>query len=256
MLSIFILGNGRMATHLARAFQQTDVEIVGVYARDYAKGNTFAKQFNLPFYASITSIPTQCDVYFIALSDQAIEAVSEQLKVQGLVVHCSGMASKSILQKQLHHGVFWPIQSFSENTLVDFKLIPICVEGNTDENTRILEALADRISNDVQILNENQRQHLHLAAVVVNNFTNHLFVLAHDFLQSKELSFNLLKPLIQETAQKIINIEPRLAQTGPASRKDINTMEMHQKLLSNYPELLHVYQTLSNSIVLQLANKI
>jgi predicted short-subunit dehydrogenase-like oxidoreductase (DUF2520 family) len=250
MLSVFILGNGRMAKHLASAFQQTDVQIAGVYARDETKGSSFAKQFNVPFYSSIAAVPVQCDVYFLALSDQAIVGISEQLKVQGLVVHCSGMLSKFVLQKQNHFGVFWPIQSFSENLNVDFKSVPICIEGNTDENTRILEALADRITNNVQILNENQRQQLHLAAVVVNNFTNHLYVLADSFLKSNQLSFNLLKPLIIETAHKIINLEPHLAQTGPANRNDINTIEMHQKILAHNPELLHVYQILSNSIIL------
>lgn len=254
MLSIFILGNGRIAQHLASAFQYSDVQIAGVYARDEVKGNTFAKQFNVPFYPSIATVPVQCDVYFLALSDQAIMGVSEQLNVQGLVVHCSGMLSKFVLKKQQHYGVFWPIQSFSENVHLDIKLVPICIEGNTDENTRILEALADRITNNVQILNENQRQQLHLAAVIVNNFTNHLYVLADSFLKSNQLSFNLLKPLILETAHKIINLEPQLAQTGPANRKDNNTIEMHQKILTHNPELLHIYQVLSNSIILQSAS--
>jgi len=249
MLSVFIIGNGRMAQHLAQALAETDVQIEGVYARDEVKGKLFAEQIMAPFYSKIEEVPPHCDVYFLAVSDQAIPTLSALLNVQGLVVHCAGMVSINAIHKQVHRGVFWPIQSFSKHTSVSFKEIPICIEANSEENVRILEAIADRISKSVHILEEKQRQKLHVAAVVVNNFSNHLFVLAENFLQENELSFNLMKPLIKETAAKIEYLSPRLAQTGPANRNDLNTLLLHQDLLSEYSNLLEVYTCLSESII-------
>jgi predicted short-subunit dehydrogenase-like oxidoreductase (DUF2520 family) len=249
MLSVFIIGNGKIAHHLVQAFLKTDVQIAGVYGRDIAKVNPFAAKYQIPAYSDLSKIPAQCDVYFLTVSDQVIKLISEQLKVHGLLVHCSGMMPISVLQNHTHYGSFWPIQSFSENNMVDFKNIPICIEASSEEDIRILEALADRISRKVQIVNQDQRQSLHLAAVLVNNFSNHLFVLAAAFLESKSISFDLLKPLIEETVNKINYMEPRYAQTGPAIRNDIATIDMHKKALAENLPLLHIYDVLSRSII-------
>lgn len=255
MIRVFILGTGKLAHHLVQAFKNTNVHLVGIYGRDELKVNAFHKQYGLDSFSSLAKIPDYCDVYFLAVSDHAIESISNQIKVKGLLVHCAGMLPISLLHAQAHVGVFWPIQSFSEHISVDFKSIPICIEANSDENQRILESLADKISRNVYLMNQDQRQCLHVAAVFVNNFTNHLYSLMADFLQTKKLPFDLLKPIILETAKKIIQHDPRLTQTGPASRKDETSMDLHKKILTEYPDLLNIYNVLSQSIFLLTEKK-
>lgn len=249
MLSIFIIGNGRMATHLIQAFQETDVEIAGFYARNSNHAEYISAEYKIPFYSDLSSIPKDCDVYFLAVSDTAISQLSEQLKVQGLVVHCSGMAPIHSIKNQTHSGVFWPIQSFNIKRTLEYAKIPICIEANSEENLRILEALADRISKKVMLITEAQRQYLHLSAVFVNNFTNHLFILAQDILHAQGLTFDLLLPLIQETIERVKEVDPRLVQTGPASRNDSTTLVQHEKLLEEQVQLLDVYKMMSKSIL-------
>jgi predicted short-subunit dehydrogenase-like oxidoreductase (DUF2520 family) len=126
--------------------------------------------------------------------------------------------------------------------------VPICVEASDEMSLRILESLADKITKVPIFISEEKRKKLHIAAVFANNFTNHLFVLSKDFLHKNNLDFNLLMPLIQETVKKLSSIDPHLAQTGPASRKDLNTMYQHKLILENEEELLTIYQTISRSI--------
>lgn len=249
MLSIFIIGSGRMATHLMRAFHNTDVSISGFYARSIEKAKPISTEFKVDFYSDLSSIPKDCDVYFLAVSDAAISQLSEQIKVQGLLVHCSGMMSIETIKKQTHYGVFWPIQSFNLTRKIDYSKMPICIEANSEENLRILEALADRISKSVLILTEQQRQYLHISAVFVNNFSNHLFILAQDILNKQGLKFDLLLPLLNETIARVKDSDPRLVQTGPASRNDKITMSQQEKLLSEQPDLVKVYKLLSESII-------
>ncbi|MBC7384235.1 MAG: DUF2520 domain-containing protein [Bacteroidia bacterium] len=250
LLNIFFIGSGKLAHNLAMAFLQTgDIHIAGVYSRTPAHAKAFAVKFKTIVFNEIKDIPANCDVYFLAVSDTAIQSISDQLLVTGIVVHCSGLMPLSALSAQLHKGVFWPVQTFSGAYELEFKNIPVCIEGNEEEDLKIIEAVAHRISKNVLRVKEKERQQLHLAAVVVNNFTNHLFVVAAKWLQENNLNFDLLKPLITETANKILKVPPYLAQTGPASRKDLVTIAKQEELLTSNPSLLKIYRLISSGIM-------
>ena len=251
MLKAFFIGSGKLAVNLAHAFVNADIQISGVYSKTLLHANKFASQFQTTCFESLQTIPKNCDIYFLAVNDSVIGTLSDQLKVKGIVVHCSGMISIGSLSAQAHKGVFWPIQSFSSERYADFRNIPICIEAFDEEDKRIIEAIADRISNNVIFVSEKERQNLHLAAVFVNNFSNHLFTLASNYLQKNKLNFDLLKPLILETVDKIQSIEPALAQTGPACRHDFNTLVIHEALLKDQPKILEIYRLLSSSIIEQ-----
>jgi len=249
VFSVFIIGTGRLAKNLANAFKKNGIELKGVYSKTLSHAKEFSTLFKIPCIADLADIPADCDVYILAVSDQAIEEVSNQLEVKGIVVHCSGMESITVLNKHKQTGVFWPIQTFSNNYYANFSNNPICIESNDANDLSVLEFLSDKIGANAIFVSEIQRQQLHLSAVLVNNFTNHLFVLAQKFLEENDLPFEILKPLIHETVSKLEMLSPSLAQTGPALRNDLGTLQKHQELLAHHPSLLSIYKLLSESIL-------
>ncbi len=245
MHSIVLLGSGNVAHHLFDAFSKVNsVTITQVYGRTEASLAHFNKK------CSVTTNPSQIQdatVYLLAVNDDAIIEVSGLVKnKKGLVCHTSGAVSlKNLITAR--KGVFYPLQSFTKNQGIDFKNIPICVEAETNTDILLLQEIASTISNNVHAINSDQRRKLHLAAVFVNNFTNHLFQKGAEICQQEGLSFELLKPLIQETVDKLHDLAPKAAQTGPARRNDTNTMQRHLDELK-HPLDKKLYQLLSESI--------
>src|SRR5690606_11718800 len=176
------------------------------------------------------------DVYIIGIPDDAIATFSEVLTFQNkLVVHTSGGAAMDVLAPKNRRGVFYPLQSFSKQREVLFDEIPIAIESENPADLKLLQALGESISKNVVVISSEKRAKLHLAAVFVNNFANHLFEIGSEILKEEELPFDLLKPLIAETASKIKTLSPAQAQTGPAKRKDQKTIEKQLHLLQAGP---------------------
>ena len=202
--------------------------------------------------AKITSELSQLqtvDVTIIAVSDNAIADVSKQLPFENqLVVHTSGSLSMEALDPKNRKGVFYPLQTFSKSKEVDFKVIPICLEAQNDNDFKTLEILAKTISNSVTTITSEQRKALHVAAVFVSNFTNHLYQIGNEICVENNIPFEILKPLIQETANKILSLSPIDAQTGPAKRNDTQTINTHLNFLSDDNQK-EIYKILTKSII-------
>ncbi len=246
MISIAILGTGNVAKHLFSSFKTIPhIKVVQVLGRSSEKLSFFKP------YVSVSkdlSAPKKADIYLIAVSDDAIEKVSKQLRInQGLVVHTSGTRSIDALHHHDNIGVFYPLQSFSADKKVPFSEVPICLEVKQDKDLSLLEKIAHSIAENVFVLNSAQRQYIHLAAVFVNNFTNHLFYLGKNICEDHELPFDLLQPLIKETVLKLDTKTPYQAQTGPAKRNDIQTITKHLTLLTDANDRA-IYKLLSQSI--------
>lgn len=246
MTKVSIIGSGNVAQHLIHAFQSnSEIELVQVFARN-KKSLTHLLDSN-----SVTSDYTQlqaADVYIIAVSDDAIAEVSSQLPFENqLVVHTSGTVPLTTLENKNHRGVFYPLQTFSKDKAVNFKTIPICLEAENEKDLQTLNQIANAISNSVYEINSEQRKALHVAAVFVNNFVNHLYQMGNEICDNNNVPFEILKPLIQETANKIVSLSPKEAQTGPAKRNDRNTIEAHQQFLTDENQST-VYTLLTQSI--------
>ena len=246
MIKITIIGSGNVAQHLIDAFAKSNaVEIIQVFSRTQ-------KQF-LPLLDSnkITNdwnALAEADLYIIAVSDDAIPAVSSQLPFENrLVVHTSGSAPLTSLDNKNRKGVFYPLQTFTKGKAVDFKTIPFCLETQLDNDYALLEKVARSISDSVFKIDSHQRKALHVAAVFVNNFTNYLYQLGNEICQENHVSFDILKPLILETAKKILTLSPEDAQTGPAKRSDISTIAAHESFLTNENQST-IYKILTQSI--------
>lgn len=241
MPKIVLLGTGNVAHHL---FQALGNQIIQVYGRNAENLNKFSSKTDT---TSSTKFLRKADLYLLAVSDDAISDVSKQLStVDGIVAHTSGSVSILAL-KSKRKAVFYPLQTFTEGRKLDFSNIPICLEAESEEDYRTLTELGESISKSVHRINSSQRKTLHLAAVFANNFNNHLFQISKELCEKENFDFNLLKPLIQETANKIDVMNPVDAQTGPAKRNDIQTMQQHLDGLEN-PRHKKIYQVISESI--------
>lgn len=251
---VVLLGAGRVAVQLGPALQQAGVEVVQVYSRTASRAKALATRLECRYTDDLTSIPRDAYLYILAISDVAIPALAKslgkRLPAQAQVVHTSGATSLDVIQKHVAQaGVFYPLQTFSEGRPVDWSDIPFCLEATTPELLEDLRLLAQKISSRVYEVSSEQRATLHVAAVFANNFSNYLFSIAEEISQAKKLPFDLLRPLILETARKVQEQSPADAQTGPAVRKDRKTIERHLRYLQqHHPEYVSLYQMLTEGI--------
>ena len=242
MISVVIVGSGNVAKHLIKSFIRIDnINLKQVYTRNSKDeallNNTVATTNDL-------SLIKEADITIIAVRDDAIANISSQIK-NPLVVHTSGSVEMKALKNASNKGVFYPLQSFSKQKEINFKNMPICLEAEHKHDLIKLEKLASLLQGDVYYLSSLQRKKIHVAAVFVNNFTNHMYTIAYDLCEEHNVPFDILKPLILETSDKIKKLTPKDAQTGPARRSDAETIKNHLNLLSETQQELYLKITQS-----------
>ena len=245
---IVIIGSGNVAEHLLRAFSNSaNSKVIQLYSRNVDAGNILSAKFDVDFTNSIEKLKS-ADLYLISISDTAIKEVSNSLPFSNrLVAHTSGATSIDVINSKNIKAVFYPLQSFTKGKIIDFSEIPICLETDDKDSYKILYDIAKSISENVNNISTEQRQYLHASAVFVNNFTNHLFHIGKEIADYHNVDFNLLKPLIKETVEKIDYKTPKEAQTGPAVRGDEITMKKHLELIPNEKHR-EIYKLISESI--------
>ena len=246
MIRVVILGSGNVAQHFAIAFSKSKiVDVIQVFARK-KEAISFISQDKIITDISKIAI---ADLYIIAVSDVAITEVSSQIPFSNkLVCHTSGSIAIDDLNAKNRKGVFYPLQTFSKNKDVNFSEIPICLEAQNNEDYLLLETVAKSISNQVFNINSNQRKALHISAVFVCNFVNHLYKIGNDICNENNIPFEILQPLILETANKITSLSPNEAQTGPAKRNDSQTINTHLQFLKDENQK-EIYKILTKSII-------
>ncbi|WP_309641629.1 DUF2520 domain-containing protein [Flavobacterium sp.] len=245
MIRVSIIGSGNVAQHLVSAFMKTDaVELVQVLARhpEHLKQLLDSSQIISDYHQL-----QEADLYIIAVTDNAIAEVSKQIPFSKLVAHTSGSIAMNVLSDHHRKAVFYPLQTFTKNKPVDFSRIPIGLESEHASDFEIIKQVASAISDHVFAIDSAQRKALHVAAVFVNNFTNHLYQIGADICNEHQLPFDILKPLIEETTAKIMVLSPAEAQTGPAKRKDQQTIEAHLAILNDANQKA-IYTLLTQSI--------
>jgi predicted short-subunit dehydrogenase-like oxidoreductase (DUF2520 family) len=248
---IVLIGAGNLAHHLAALLVKKGHEIIQVVSRHEESARTLGLKFFTSHTTSLNKINQEADIYLICINDSEIENVASSLHLKGkLVLHTSGSIGIRALKKASgKYGVIYPLQTFTAGAKVKWSRIPLLIEGNTIAVTNEITSFALSLCKQVHTLNSMQRQKLHLAAVFACNFSNHLYTLAEDFLQEeKSNTFDLLKPLILQTAKKIKKISPAEAQTGPAIRNDKNVIEGHLKLLAEHKIHKELYTLFTKSI--------
>ena len=245
---VVFLGAGNLATNLAKALYRKGFRIMQVYSRTEESARTLANEVEAEYITDLKGVSNEARLYIISLKDAAFVELLPQItdgKQHALLVHTAGSIPMNIWEGHAErYGVFYPMQTFSKQRTVDFRQIPVFVESNSAEDTRTLKDIASVLSENVYEADSEQRKSLHLAAVFTCNFTNHMYALAAGLLKKYGLPFEVMLPLIDETARKVHELEPRLAQT----RYDENVIGEHLQMLSDEPDMQELYRLISESI--------
>ncbi len=253
-IKVSFIGSGNLAWHLAPALDNAGFTVKEVYSRNprHAEALT-GRLYQAEVKATLDFSTSGSSVFIIATSDDAIEEVATEIILpdEAFLLHTSGSQPLRVLEFAAidNIGSFYPLQTFSKNKRVDFKIIPIFLESNNEETEKTMMTLANAISNQVQKIGSEERKALHVAAVFASNFANHMLTLSKEILKKNNLSFDLLKPLINETIIKGLTIGPENAQTGPAMRSDLEILDNHLEFLQDNENLAEIYKVISQNII-------
>lgn len=243
-MQIVIIGSGNVAYHLAKAFVLNNIPLAQIFGRNEEELRKISGELNIHFS---TEYLQEADLYIICVSDRSVEDVSKMIvRKDCLVAHTSGSLPKEILAGDYRKASFYPLQTFSKSKALDYSKIPFFVEAENENDLQTLFTMASKISENVMESTHEKRKYIHLTAVFACNFVNHLFARAKEISDLQEIPFDYFLPLIDETVQKIHEIDPKSAQTGPAVRNDRRILELHQQLLQG--ESLEIYKTMNHSI--------
>ena len=239
-MKVVLIGRGRLATNLEHALLSAGHEVASINSR------------------TLEALPTEADVFVVAVKDAAlIDVACAATKGRGsqFFVHTAGSMPMNLFKGlTTHYGVFYPMQTFSKERLVDFNDISLFLETSDTVSMERLKMLAATLTPHIYELDSEGRKHLHLAAVFACNFVNHCYALSAEILKAKGLPFSVMLPLVDETARKVHEQEPVEARTGPAIRGDQNVLQIHATMLGEHPAVQHIYEALSNDIQ-RLADK-
>lgn len=248
---IVLLGAGNIATHLAPALLKAGLNLCQIYSRTPEAARELGKKTGISFTSEPAEIYPDCDIYIFCISDDALSSFFKRIRINpsALLLHTSGSMPMDVFRSHPGpFGVLYPLQTFSQKRDLDFHEVPLCIEAVDARTLMDIRKLAEELSGQVVEISSEKRKVLHLAAVFANNFVNHLYGIAGKILEKEQLEFNLLRPLIFETAHKILLMTPEQAQTGPARRGDEGILNMHKSLLKGDRKLLEMYTLLSESI--------
>lgn len=244
MIKAVILGAGNVASHLYENLAKSkEIDVIQLYNRNLKSLETFIGEKT----DDLTKLK-EADIYIIAVADDAISALSNELPIKNkLIVHTSGSVSINDLNDKNRRGILYPLQSLSKNKEINFSEVPLCIEAENDNDLNLLEKVAHSISNFTFKVNSTERASIHLAAVFVNNFTNHLYQIGNEICTENNVPFDILLPLIKETYEKLDDMSPDKAQTGPAVRNDKQTIQRHLNQINNNTHK-EIYKLLTKSI--------
>lgn len=249
MMKIVFIGAGRLATNLAPELYNNSFHIIQIYSRTIESAKKLADKVDASYTRNINEINTTADLYIFSLKDSVLADIIEQLPpVSGICVHTSGSIPMNIFEGHVsRYGVLYPFQTFSIDRKVDFKKIPLLLESNNENDMTLLHSICNKISDKVHNLSSEKRQYIHLTGVFACNFVNHMYAISEKILQKEDIPFDIVLPLIDETAAKVHTLSPLEAQTGPAMRYDENIINKHIGLIDD-PILKSMYTLISESI--------
>ena len=271
-MKIVLIGAGNLATHLGKALRAAGHDMLQVFSRTMQSAETLASLLDAEPLTDIAQVRDDADVYIFSVKDSALVQLVAQLcrhEADGLgedgavnalrkakkgehervFLHTAGSMPMSVFKGMAqHYGVLYPMQTFSKQREVDFCIIPCFVEANDEFAQKQIEGLAREISGRVYQLSSEDRKYLHLSAVFACNFANHCYAISQELLEEHGIPFDVMLPLINETAAKVHEMKPKDAQTGPAVRYDENVIGKQSKLLENHPHFKKVYDSMSKSI--------
>ncbi len=258
-MKIVLIGAGNVATSLGKALLDAGNDILQVYSRTQESAARLAEMLGGSPVTDLDKVNPEADVYIVSVKDSVIAELVPRLckgRAEKVFLHTAGSIPADVFEGMaLHYGVLYPMQTFSKGKLLDFNDIPCFIEWNDEMALEVVGTLANSISSRVAPLNSEARKHLHLAAVFACNFVNHCYEISSEILARQGVPFDIMLPLIDETARKVHAMPPAEAQTGPALRYDRNVIRMQAELLRDNPIFKQIYESMSLSIHHTAQNK-
>lgn len=248
--SISIVGSGNVATHLALALHNSGLTVRQVLSREFDHAAALASRIGAQPINKTSLLDDQSDVYLLAVNDDALYDLALDLRLPAaLVLHTSGCTPSTVLKPvSRRYGVVWSPQTFMRDIAMDYSRLPLCIEGSTPRVEEEIEALFSRLTTHISRLDYEQRRWAHLAAVMVNNFGNAINALAQETLEQHGIDFSILRPLAEGTVRKMDYGPLWPQQTGPARRRDQKTLDAQRRLLADNPQLLQLYDLMTEII--------
>ena len=247
-MKVVLVGAGNLATNLAVALQKSGHTIIQVFSRTHQSAEKLAQRVGASAVTALDQLAQDADIYIISITDSALASLDySAFPSHSLVVHTAGSIPMDVIPLK-RRGVFYPMQTFSRQRIVDFQEIPIFVEATSEDDWQFLTDFALTINNKVYRLSSADRLYLHLAAVYCSNFVNHCYAMSSEILSQHGIPFSVMLPLVDEVAAKVHEVSPKEAQTGPAVRHDENVIRHHLALLGNNPQLQEIYAIMSKHI--------
>ena len=249
-MTFYIVGTGNTAWYMATKLAKAGHSCKGVYGRDIVHATKLAGAVGAPCLDNLTDIKDDADACILAITDHAIIEVAAHFSLQHTtLIHTAGSVSRMVLEPYAQHaGVMWPIYSLVKDNLPIHREVPIATKGTSAHAEHVLQQLTSSITDISYTVSWEQRQWLHLCAVLCNNFTNHMMAVSEEICHSQHIPFSLLYPIISQTAERVSHASPRVLQTGPAKRRDTITIEKHLQLLQQNPDWQELYKALTVSI--------
>ena len=251
-MKIILIGAGNLATHLGKAIFAAGHDVVQVFSRTMQSATALASEVGAQPVSDISDVRSDADLYVVSVKDSAIVELIPVLckgKETKVFLHTAGSIPMDVFQGMaLHYGVLYPMQTFSKQREVDFSQIPCFIEANDEHALQLIGDVAHQVSSRVYHLASEDRKYLHLSAVFACNFVNHCYALSREILEEHGIPFDVMLPLIDETAAKVHELDPKDAQTGPAVRYDENVLRAQGALLRSNPQMKDIYDRMSMSI--------
>lgn len=249
---ITIIGAGNVATHLGKSFAINNYLINQVYSHSIENAKSLATEVSSEATNNIAELKADSDFYIICVKDDVINELIKRIPFKDkLIAHTSGSVSMDAFKENnfLNYGIFYPLQTFSKNKEVDLNKVPFCIEGANPTTEKELIGLAQQLTSKAYSISSEQRKVVHLAAVFACNFSNFMYTIADDITSKHNINFEILKPLILETAKKINNDSPFSMQTGPATRNDQEIIKNHIHMLADNKDYQDIYELITQSII-------
>lgn len=251
---VSLIGSGNVSTNLALSLEKKGHTINEIYSLNSKNSEKLTRKlYQASVNPDLDFSNSQSKVFIISVTDQEIKAVAEKINLPEhhcILVHTSGTVPLEVLSGfHSFTGVFYPLQTFTKEKILEFKNIPICIEGSDNTTSKVLLAIGKSLSDNVYWMDSSSRKKIHLAAVFASNFSNHMLLIAKELMENQDLDFNLLEPLIVETINKSLTLGPEKTQTGPAIREDLRVIKEHLSELEGMPELADIYRIISEHIV-------
>jgi predicted short-subunit dehydrogenase-like oxidoreductase (DUF2520 family) len=247
---LILLGAGNLAWHLGPALRDAGYRILQVFSRTEDHARSLASRLGVEWTTDEGGLNPEAGILLFCVSDRAIPELLCKIELRNvMMIHTAGSIPVDVFRGiAREYGVLYPVMTFSKERSLDVSAVPFCIEGSTPESTAVLEKMARKLSGRVCRMDSGQRKIIHLAGIIASNFSNHMYRLSGEMLRSEAMDFDLLRPLIRETALKVMEMDPASAQTGPAFRHDDDVVQEHIDLLRDNPELQKIYTFVSDSI--------